>query len=161
MKLIDFGVAKTNLSETVNGTIKGKVAYMSREQLLGRGIDQRSDVFSTGVVLWELLTGRPLFLRDNEGATLYAIMNDPLIKPSRLRNGVPRALDEIVMRALARTPADRYETADEMREALEVFLLDHPVHPRCAGSWSKLFGTTVRKRRRRSRDALAGATSRS
>jgi serine/threonine-protein kinase len=126
VKIIDFGVAKTNASETQNGTIKGKVAYMSPEQLLGRGIDQRSDVFSAGVVLWELLVGRPLFLRDNEGATLYAIMNDPIRTPSRERPDVPRELDGIVMRALARTPADRYDTAEEMAMDLDRFLASQP-----------------------------------
>jgi serine/threonine protein kinase len=123
VKLIDFGVAKTNTNaQTVAGTIKGKIAYMSPEQLLSRGIDQRSDVFSTGVVLWELLAQRPLFMRDNEAATLYAIMNDPIPLPSRYRPDVPPELDAIVMRALSRTPADRFDSAEEMEDALDQFL---------------------------------------
>jgi eukaryotic-like serine/threonine-protein kinase len=119
VKLIDFGVAKTTSSETQAGTMKGKVAYMSPEQLLARGVDQRSDVWASGVVLWELLTGRPLFLRDNEGATLYAIMNEPIHPPSRFRARIPGDLEDIVMRALSRTPADRYDNAEEMGMALE------------------------------------------
>ncbi|MEO8700530.1 MAG: serine/threonine-protein kinase [Kofleriaceae bacterium] len=126
VKIIDFGIAKTSASETQTGTLKGKLAYMSPEQLLGRGVDQRSDVFSTGVVLWELITGRPLFLRDNEAATLYAIMNEPIVPPSRYRADVPLALDEIAMHALARTPADRYDSAEEMELELERFLATQP-----------------------------------
>jgi hypothetical protein len=144
VKIIDFGIAKTTSSETQTGTVKGKVAYMSPEQILGRGIDQRSDVFSTGVVLWELLTGRPLFLRDNEGATLYAIMNEPLHAPSRYRPEIPRALDDIVMNALARTPADRYESAEELGIALERFLVDQPKYDARAAArmLENLFGSS-------------------
>src|SRR5262245_33004676 len=86
VKIIDFGVAKTEANlRTISGTIKGKVAYMPPEQVLGREVDQRADIFSAGVVLWEVLTGRPLFLRNNEAATLYAIMNAPIHPPSKLR----------------------------------------------------------------------------
>ena len=128
VKLIDFGVAKANVSavQTLAGTIKGKIAYMSPEHVLARGVDRRSDVFSTGVVLWELLTVKPLFMRETEAATLYAIMNDPIPRPSLHRDDVPAALESIVMRSLARTPADRFETSDEMREALEAFLATQP-----------------------------------
>jgi serine/threonine protein kinase len=125
-KVIDFGVAKTNTTATVTGTIKGKIAYMPPEQVLARGVDQRSDIFSAGVVLWELLTGRRLFGRESDAATLYAIMNDPIPLPSRYRPDVPRELDAIVMRALSRTPADRFTTADEMAAALEGFMTSQP-----------------------------------
>src|SRR5215831_9130283 len=115
VKIIDFGVAKSNANmQTVSGMIKGKVAYMPPEQVLGREVDHRADIFSAGVVLWEVLTGRPLFLRSNEAATLYAIMNAPIPPPSRLRPDVPPQLDKIVSRALARSPTDRYATAEEM-----------------------------------------------
>jgi serine/threonine protein kinase len=126
VKIIDFGVAKTNTTATVTGTIKGKIAYMPPEQILARGVDQRSDVFSAGVVLWELLTGRRLFGRASDAATLYAIMNDPVPTPSRYRPDVPRELDAIVMQALSRTPADRFDTADDMAAALEHFMTSQP-----------------------------------
>ncbi|HEY5938095.1 MAG TPA: protein kinase [Kofleriaceae bacterium] len=145
VKLIDFGVAKTATNrETLNGTIKGKIAYMAPEQLLSRGVDQRSDVFSTGVVLWEILTGRPLFMRDSEAATLYAIMNDPIPPPSRLRPDVPKQLDAIVERALARTPIDRFESAEEMGNALDEFLATQPKYDSrlLARTVEELFGST-------------------
>jgi serine/threonine-protein kinase len=144
VKVIDFGVAKTNKRETVNGTIKGKIAYMSPEHLLARGIDRRSDVFSAGVVLWELLAGRPLFARDTDPATLYAIMNDPIRPPSKFRPDVPRGLDAIVARALARTQVDRFDSADEMADALDDFLTDQPKYDaRVVGRMmEELFGAT-------------------
>src|SRR5678816_3028757 len=124
--------------------IKGKVAYMPPEQVLGREVDQRADIFSAGVVLWEVLTGRPLFLRSNEAATLYAIMNAPIAPPSVLRPDVPPRLDVIVGRALARSPADRYETADEMAADLDEVLADLPRYDAraLAGQLEELFGST-------------------
>jgi hypothetical protein len=151
VKLIDFGVAKTATNkETLNGTIKGKIAYMAPEQLLSRGVDQRSDVFSAGVVLWEVLTGRPLFMRDTEAATLYAIMNDPIPPPSRIRPEVPKQLDAIVERALARTPVDRFESAEEMANALDEFLSTQPKYDArlLARTIEELFGSTKAEAKR-------------
>ncbi|MEO8700533.1 MAG: serine/threonine-protein kinase [Kofleriaceae bacterium] len=128
VKIIDFGVAKTNTTATATGTIKGKLAYMPPEQILARGVDQRSDIFSAGVVLWELLTGRRLFGRPTDAATLYAIMNDPVPPPSRYRPEVPRQLDAIAMRALARTPVDRFDSAEAMATALEQFMASQPTY---------------------------------
>jgi serine/threonine protein kinase len=120
VKLIDFGVAKSDgNARTMVGTIKGKIAYMPPEQLLGHAVDQRADVFSAGVVLWELLTGRPLFLREYEAATLQAVMNAPIISPDLIRPSVPPPLAGIAMRALSRAPDDRYATAEQMAVALE------------------------------------------
>jgi serine/threonine protein kinase len=145
VKIIDFGVAKSNTNaQTLSGMIKGKVAYMPPEQLLGREVDHRADIFSTGVVLWEVLTGRPLFLRSNEAATLYAIMNGPIPPPSKLRPDVPPQLDKIVSRALARLPEDRYDTAEEMANALDDFLTHTPRYDArvLAGKLEELFGST-------------------
>ena len=143
MKIIDFGVAKTNTTATITGTIKGKIAYMPPEQVLARGVDQRSDIFSTGVVLWELLTGRRLFGRTTDAATLYAIMNDPVSPPSRFRPDVPRELDAIVMRALSRDPDDRFGSAQEMASALEQFMVAQPKFDAriVAAMVEELFGT--------------------
>ncbi len=145
VKIIDFGVAKTNANvQTMNGVIKGKVAYMPPEQVLGREVDQRADIFSAGVVLWEVLTGRPLFLRSNEAATLYAIMNAPIPPPSKLRADVPPELDKIVARALARSPGDRYDTAEEMASQLEEVQLRLPRYDArvVASKLEELFGST-------------------
>ncbi len=143
VKIIDFGVAKTNTTATVTGTIKGKIAYMPPEQVLARGVDQRSDIFSAGVVLWELLTGRRLFGRPTDAATLYAIMNDPVSPPSRYRPDVPRELDAIVMRALSRAPDDRHSTAQELSAALEHFMATQPKFDSriVAAMVEELFGT--------------------
>lgn len=145
VKIIDFGVAKSNANlRTLTGTIKGKVAYMPPEQVLGREVDQRADIFSAGVVLWEMLAGRPLFLRNNEAATLYAIMNGPIPPPSKLRADVPPQLDRIVARALARSPSERYPTAEEMADELDDLLLQQPRYDArvLAGKLEELFGST-------------------
>ncbi|HMG23871.1 MAG TPA: serine/threonine-protein kinase, partial [Kofleriaceae bacterium] len=145
VKIIDFGVAKSNANvQTITGMIKGKVAYMPPEQVLGREVDQRADIFSAGVVLWEVLTGRPLFLRSNEAATLYAIMNAPIPPPSAIRAEVPQALDRIVGRALARSPDDRYDTAEEMGAALDEVLTRLPRYDArvLAAKLEELFGST-------------------
>lgn len=144
VKIIDFGVAKTNMTATATGTVKGKLAYMPPEQILATGVDQRADIFSVGVVLWELLTGRRLFGRASDAATLYSIMNDRVAPPSRHRAEVPRELDAIVMRALSRDPADRYDSAEAMSEALEQFLARQPKYdPRAlAAIVEDLFGSS-------------------
>lgn len=128
VKLIDFGVAKTsvNMSKTLTGSVKGKLAYMAPEQIVGRGFDRRADIFSLGVVLWETLATRPLFERDSDAATMYAIMNDPIPVVSKYRPDVPPALDAIIEKALSRTPADRYETVNELMDALEDFRATQP-----------------------------------
>jgi len=128
VKLIDFGVAKaaTNIVQTRAGMIKGKISYMSPEQLRGRAIDRRSDVFSVGVVLWELLTGARLFARDSDAATLYAVIDDPIPPIQKHRTDVPDELIAIVSRALARAPEDRWATAEDLQLALDDFLATQP-----------------------------------
>ncbi|XXF76811.1 serine/threonine-protein kinase [Myxococcaceae bacterium GXIMD 01537] len=124
VKLIDFGVAKAagKISTTVAGTIKGKHAYMSPEQARGEELDCRSDVFGLGTVLHELLTSGRLFKRESELATLQAVAGAKIPKPSELVSSVPRALDAIVLKALARKREDRFATAGDFQLALEEFL---------------------------------------
>jgi serine/threonine protein kinase len=124
VKLVDFGIAKTsvNVTETDAGIVKGKLAYMAPEQSRFDGkLDRRADVFSMGVVLWECLAMCRLITGD---ATSVAMkLRDMTFPPPSSENqAVPPELDAIVMRALERDPAARFQTADEMRTALEGFL---------------------------------------
>ncbi len=131
VKVIDFGIAKaTNrLTRTMTGNLKGKIAYMSPEQIRDDPLDRRSDIFSLGVVLWELLTLRRLFRRKNEAATLQAILSAPADPPSKYR-AIPRELDSIARRALAINPDDRFQTALEMQRALQKVIGDTPIAQR-------------------------------
>jgi serine/threonine protein kinase len=121
VKLIDFGIAKAERSttETRAGTLKGKIAYMSPEQCLGEPIDRRSDVFSLGIVLFELSTGTRLYPGDNEYAALRQIVDQDAPLPSSRRADYPPELEAIVMRALRRNPAERYQSAQELQVDLE------------------------------------------
>jgi len=125
VKLIDFGVAKAvgKLSTTLTGTIKGKYAYMSPEQALGKELDHRSDVFGLGTVFYELLTSQRLFKRESEIATLKAVVGAKIPPPSSVLKGIPRRLDAIVMKALARDRDERFGTAGELQLAIEDFLV--------------------------------------
>jgi serine/threonine protein kinase len=122
VKLLDFGIAKA-LGAALGGPsqegFRGKVAYVAPEHLRGEPIDRRLDLFSLGVVLWEMLTGRRLFKGVNDEETLKNVLTMPVPAPSSLQPDVPLALDAIVARALEREPARRYRSADEMAEDLE------------------------------------------
>src|SRR5512137_2796373 len=110
VKLADFGIARagSRLDLTDPGTVKGKLAYMAPEQARGEPLDGRADVFSLGVVLWELCAGRRLFARDTEAATLAAVLDPaPVGPPSAWNEEVPPALDQVILAALARDPALR------------------------------------------------------
>ena len=122
VKLVDFGIAKAELNSTrtASGVLKGKLSYMAPEQAHGE-VDRRSDLFAMGAVLWEMLVGRKLFVGDS-GRILNQLLNDFLPLPSSLRASVPPELDAIVARALEKDPAARYQTAEEMAEALEAYV---------------------------------------
>ena len=126
VKVADFGIAKAAVrtAETRSGVLKGKVAYMSPEQCLGRPIDRRSDIFGLGIVLYELTTVRRLFKGDNDFLTMSMITGAPIPLPSTKWPDIPPQLEMIIMKALSRDPADRYQTANEMRAALEQFARD-------------------------------------
>jgi serine/threonine-protein kinase len=125
VKLTDFGVAKAGNSQTSAGVLKGKFAYMSPEQSRGEPVDARTDVFALGIVLWEMLTGGRLFEGDSDVAVLRAVQQSAIAPPARLNPDVPPELDAIVMRALERDPATRYQTAQELERALASFVLQH------------------------------------
>lgn len=120
-RLIDFGVAKARhrITQTRSGSLKGKYAYMSPEQLKGLPVDRRADIFSVGAVLLEVLTGKAVFRGETEFDTMRMIVEEPIPNPSELVPGVPKALDEVVQIALQRDPESRFRTAAEMLERLE------------------------------------------
>lgn len=124
VKLLDFGIAKasTHLSETQAGVVKGKLAYIAPEQGRGHPIDQRADLWSMGVVLWESLANRRLFQGGNDRATLSAALLDPIPDLREVALGVPEALARVCEKALYRDPDRRYQTAREMKDDLEAYL---------------------------------------
>ncbi|PID38574.1 MAG: hypothetical protein CSB49_04870 [Proteobacteria bacterium] len=124
VKLCDFGIAKAKLSrvQTRVGVIKGKVKYMSPEQAMGHDLDGRSDVFSCGSVLYELLTGQPPFTADNEMALIFRVRDAKTTKPSRHNPSVPGELEKILRKMMNRSLGGRYATAQEAAAALRGFL---------------------------------------
>ena len=118
VKVADFGIARAATQDgadlTQPGALLGTAKYLSPEQVEGREPDARSDVYALGVVLYECLTGRPPFVADTEVATAMAhVHNDPL-KPRQIRAGIPRSLEAVVTRAMAKDPAARYPTAADL-----------------------------------------------
>jgi serine/threonine protein kinase len=128
VKLLDFGIARAvdRKELTTPGLVKGKLAYCSPEQLAGAEIDRRSDIFSLGAVMFEILTGKQLFVRATRMGTLYALAAGEVQPPSSLRPEVPPEVDRIVGKALQVSPDDRYQTAREMRSDLERLLTSPP-----------------------------------
>lgn len=120
-QVTDFGVASAvgRLATTApDGTLKGKLRYVSPEQFRRDAITRRADVFAAGIVLWECLTGKPLFGGDTEADTIGKILRDPIVPPSAHNPQIPLELDEICLRALERDPSLRFESAHEFAEAL-------------------------------------------
>lgn len=123
VKLLDFGIAKAAqvVSRTDVGTRRGKARYMSPEQAQGLRLDGRSDIFSLGVVLYELTTGQTPFRGDDDLAILNQVVTQDVTPPSRIVARYPAALERVVLTALARDPERRYQRADDMRAALDAF----------------------------------------
>jgi eukaryotic-like serine/threonine-protein kinase len=142
VRLADFGLATSAMkaSLTVPGMVFGKVGYMAPEQATRSPLDGRADVYGCGVVLWELLTGRPL--RDSETDT-QAVAGWDAVPPSSLSNRVDEELDDIVMTALQRNREDRYQSAGDFMEALSIWLSEHApdtTQERMAEFMNRLFG---------------------
>ena len=137
VKLIDFGVAKAaNKSvQTGTGILKGKFPYMAPEQAQAKPVDPRTDVFALGIVLWEMICARYLFRGKTDAATLKLVREASVPVPSSLRDDVPEALDQVVMKALRKEPRDRYPTAEAFREALSSVLAGLP--PPDIAKWAR------------------------
>ena len=131
VKVMDFGIARAiaDNSATVTQTaaVIGTAQYLSPEQARGETVDARSDVYSTGCLLYELVTGHPPFTGDSPVAVAYQHVRENPVVPSSENPAIPRALDSIVMKALAKNPMNRYQTAGEMRADLLRALADRPV----------------------------------
>ncbi len=118
-KITDFGIALIpSSSRTMAGMVLGSPKYMSPEQVVGQDLDGRSDIFSLGVVLYEMLTGKSPFSGDNISTIMYRILNEMPIAPKTIRPELPEAFDYILARALAKHPDERYENATKMAEDL-------------------------------------------
>lgn len=120
VKLIDFGIAKaaTHASQGQSGVLKGKYGYMSPEQVVGKSLDARSDIFSTGVLLYELLTQQRLFDGASDFSILAKVRHAEIYPPTSLNPMIPDAIEAIVLRALSLDPDRRYQTASEMHDAV-------------------------------------------
>ncbi len=127
VKLVDFGIAlplDRQEAITHKGRPEGSYPYMSPEQVRNETLTPQSDIFSAGVLLWEMLTGRPLFVREDAEKTLHAVLEDPILAPSEVVHdaGIAPELDDICLRALARDPAERFATASELLHRLNRYL---------------------------------------
>ena len=126
VKVVDFGLAKANsqLEDSEPGIIKGKFSYLSPEAALGESVDHRTDIFATGIILWEMLTSRRLFLGETDLQTVRQVQASH-VPPARDYNpDVTRSLDQVLQHALARDPATRYQTAREFGRDLNRILFE-------------------------------------
>ena len=120
VKITDFGIAQmSSASRTMSGMVMGSPKYMSPEQVVGQAVDGRSDIFSLGVVLYEMLAGKTPFAGENISAIMYQILNDEPIPPKAFNQNIPDSINFIVLKALAKHPDKRYQNAKEMARDLK------------------------------------------
>ena len=145
VKVMDFGIARAvsdaQATMTQTAQVIGTAQYLSPEQARGERVDARSDLYSTGCLLYELLTGRPPFLGDSPVAIAYQHVRENPVPPSRVDPEVPQWADAIVLRAMAKDPRDRYQSAAEMRQDIQRALQGVPIAaPRTAA-----YGATTQR----------------
>ncbi len=155
LKIIDFGIAKALVGnlQTSSGLAKGKLGYMSSEAIGGKQLDTRADIFSAGVVMWELLATKRLFEGENEYELIVQIREGLVSPPSRENPECPRELDEIVLTALAKSREDRWSSAGEMRDAIAELHRLYPATTRDVVRWRDRLFSEAR------RDSLAESTA--
>ena len=124
VKIIDFGIAKAagKASQTQAGILKGKFGYMSPEQVRGMKLDHRSDIFSLGIILYELLTNERLFQGESDFSTLEKVRNAEILPPTAYNRAIPMQLEQIMLKALAKEVEERYESALDLHEELQAFM---------------------------------------
>lgn len=132
VKVMDFGIARAMADQqntmTQTSAVVGTAQYLSPEQARGENVDNRSDIYSTGCLLFELLTGRPPFVGDSPVAVAYQHVREQAPRPSTVEPGVPTAIDTIVMKALAKNVDERYQTAAAMKADIDRYLAGQPIH---------------------------------
>jgi serine/threonine-protein kinase len=146
-RVSDFGIAKAagRLQTTRDGAVKGKIRYMAPEQLAGERVGRAADIYAVGVVLWEMLTGEPLFDAENDAATFGRVLEGKVAPPSRLRAELSVELDAVALQALARRPGARFTSARAMAEALEAVV--RRASPGEVGAWvERLAGDRLAER---------------
>lgn len=160
VKVVDFGLAKANsqLEHSQPGIIKGKFSYLSPEAALGESVDMRSDIFAAGIILWEMLAGRRLFLGENDLQTVRQVQAAKIPDIKKFNPNVTPGLEAILMRALARDPRQRYQSARELSLDLNnmLFTMNQPVS---AFDVAQLVRETVEERDRkkaRQRQSIIG-----
>jgi serine/threonine-protein kinase len=130
VKVTDFGIARAVGAQeglTQTGSVMGTATYFSPEQAQGHPVDVRSDIYSLGVVLYEMVVGRPPFAGDSPVSIAYQHVRETPVPPAQANPAVPAAYDAVVMKAMAKDPSSRYQTAEELREDLARFLAGQPV----------------------------------
>jgi beta-lactam-binding protein with PASTA domain/predicted Ser/Thr protein kinase len=128
VKVMDFGIARTATGDTLTQTaaVLGTASYLSPEQAQGQSVDGRSDIYSLGCVLYEMVTGRPPFTGDSPVSIAYKHVKEDPVPPSGINPDVPQDLEAVIMKAMAKNQANRYQSADEMRQDLERLLQGLP-----------------------------------
>ncbi len=145
-RVVDFGVAKATdrLQTTREGALKGKLSYMSPEQVGSEMVDRRTDVYAASVVLWEMLTAQRLFTADSEVGIMRQVLDGLVRPPSQCAPGIPPMVDALVQRGLARNPDHRFATAIEMAEAAQRIAFATPGQ---VGAWVRGLGGEALERR--------------
>jgi serine/threonine-protein kinase len=154
VKLVDFGLAKANsqIESTDPGVVKGKFSYLSPEAASGLDVDHRADVFAVGIILWELFTGRRLFLGETDYQTVELVRQARVPSIAALNPEVESEIEQIVRKALARDPDDRYQSANDLGDALAQYLFSRRMKVTARDIANLVRDTQVEMMRKRSNE---------